>query len=521
MSDHPPMNGAESLVQTLSDSGVEVCFTNPGTSEMHFVAALDRLPGVRCVLGLFEGVCTGAADGYWRMARRPAATLLHLGPGLGNGWANLHNARKARSGVLNVVGDHATEHLRFESPLKSDLDGVARAVSHWVRHTQRAADVGADGAAAVAATRDGAVGRIATLALPADTAWGAGGVPQRAAQPDAPPAVATQAVDAAARTLRALGPRAVLLLGAGGSASAPAQRAAAAIAAATGCRVMAEFYNPRLRGGREQPRIERLPYMVDAALQKLAGTEALVLAGSEEPIGFFAYPGKPSQLKPAGCALQVLATPQQDVPGALQALAEAVHAAPPVLGTAARLDAPTGALTPEAIAAAIALALPDEAIVIDEAVTTGRGFGPALATAAPHDALQGMGGAIGYGLPCAVGAALGAPGRPVLALEGDGSAMYTLQALWTMARESLPVVVLVFANRAYRILQGELQGVGARVSGPKAAAMLSLDAPPLDWVALARGHGVPGVAVDDAAALLQALQRGFASGGPCLIEARL
>jgi acetolactate synthase-1/2/3 large subunit len=284
---------------------------------------------------------------------------------------------------------------------------------------------------------------------------------------------------------------------------------------------MAEFYNPRLRGGREQPRIERLPYMVDAALQKLAGTEALVLAGSEEPIGFFAYPGKPSQLKPAGCALQVLATPQQDVPGALQALAEAVHAASPVLRTAARLDAPTGALTPEAIAAAIALALPDEAIVIDEAVTTGRGFGPALATAAPHDALQGMGGAIGYGLPCAVGAALGAPGRPVLALEGDGSAMYTLQALWTMARESLPVVVLVFANRAYRILQGELQGVGARVSGPKAAAMLSLDAPPLDWVALARGHGVPGVAVDDAAALLQALQRGFASGGPCLIEARL
>lgn len=515
------MNGAESLVLTLADSGVDLCFANPGTSEMHFVAALDRLPGVRCVLGLFEGVCTGAADGYWRMARRPAVTLLHLGPGLGNGWANLHNARKGRAGILNVVGDHATEHLRFESPLKSDLDGVARAVSHWVRHTQRAADVGADGAAAVAATRDGAVGRIATLALPADTAWGAGGVPRRAPEPAPPPTAAGDAIDAAARTLRALGPRAVLLLGAGGSASAEAQHSAAAIAAVTGCRVWAEFYNPRLRGGRAQPGIERLPYAVDAARQKLAGAEALVLAGSVEPIGFFAYPGKPSQLKPDGCALQVLATPQQDVPAALQALAETLHAAPASRPAPMRAAEPSGALTPESIAAAIAHALPDEAIVVDEAVTTGRGFGPALATAAPHDLLQGMGGAIGYGLPCAVGAALGAPGRPVLALEGDGSAMYTLQALWTMARESLPIVVLVFANRAYRILQGELQGVGAQISGPRATAMLSLDSPALDWVALARGHGVPGVAVDDAAALLQALQRGFASGGPCLIEARL
>jgi acetolactate synthase-1/2/3 large subunit len=287
--------------------------------------------------------------------------------------------------------------------------------------------------------------------------------------------------------------------------------------------VLAEFYNPRMRGGRDQPRIERLPYALEPARQKLAGAEALVLAGSVEPIAFFAYPGKPSQLKPPGCALQVLAAPQQDVPGALHALAEALQApasrvSPPAAGLAA---GPTGGLTSETIAAAIARALPPQAIVIDESVTTGRGFGPALATAAPHDVLQGMGGAIGYGLPCAVGAALGAPGRPVLALEGDGSAMYTLQALWTMARESLPVVVLVFANCSYRILQGELQGVGAQVSGPKAAAMLSLDAPPLDWVALARGHGVPGVAVDDAATLLQALERGFASGGPCLIEARL
>jgi len=515
------MNGAESLVTTLAASRVELCFANPGTSEMHFVAALDRIAGVRCVLALFEGVATGAADGYWRMAGAPAATLLHLGPGLGNGWANLHNARKARSGIVNIVGEHATAHERFESPLKSDLGGIARSISHWVRRSSHAAEVGADGAAAVQAARDGAVGRIATLVLPADTAWGAGGRAQQALPSAAAAAVPSAAVDSAARTLKSLGEHAVLLLGAGGASDERAQRLAAAIAAHTGCRVLAEFYNARMPGGRGRPRIERLPYVVDAAVAKLAGAQALVLAGSVEPIGFFAYPGKPSQLKPPGAALLTLAEPQHDVPAALQALAEALDVRVErdlVLATPATIAAPEGALTPESVAVAIAATLPEQAIVIDEAVTTGRGFGPLMGSAAPHDWLQGMGGAIGYGLPCAVGAAIGAPGRPVLVLEGDGSAMYTLQALWTMAREALPVVVVVFANRAYRILQGELTGVGAQISGHKATDMLSLDRPPLDWVALARGHGMDGVRVDDAGALVQALQRGFASRAPCLVE---
>jgi acetolactate synthase-1/2/3 large subunit len=512
------MNGAESLVQTLADSGVGVCFANPGTSEMHFVAALDRIDGARCVLALFEGVATGAADGYWRMSGSPAATLLHLGPGLGNGWANLHNARKARSGIVNVVGEHATTHLPFESPLKSDLDGIAGAVSHWVRRSAAAADVGTDGAAAVAATRDGAVGRIATLVLPADTAWGAGGVVAAARSAPTPTEPDVAAVEAAARTLRALGDRAVLLLGAAGVRDAAALQSAAAIAAHTGCRVLAEFYNARMAGGRGRPRIARLAYAVDAAAAQLAGAQALVLAGSVDPIGFFAYPGKPSQLKPAGAALLTLADARQDVPRALQALAEALQAPAVPVPAAAAITPPTGALTPDTVAAAIAATLPDNAVVVDEAVTTGRGFGAVMGAAAPHDWLQGMGGAIGYGLPCAVGAALGAPGRPVLALEGDGSAMYTLQALWTMARESLPIVVVVFANRAYRILQGELKGVGATVSGQKATDMLTLDRPVLDWVALAQGHGVPAVQVDEAGALVQALQRAYASGGPALIE---
>ncbi len=535
------LNGAESLVATLAASGVGLCFANPGTSEMHFVAALDRVPGVRCVLALFEGVATGAADGYYRMAGKPAATLLHLGPGLGNGLANLHNARKARSGIVNIVGDHARGHARFESPLKSDAEGIARTVSHWVRSSAQAADVGSDGAAAVAATRDGAVGRIATLLLPADTAWGAGGrvavagpAAQLTAQVPTPATAPDDAVVAAARLLTRLGPQSMLLLGAGGAASEQAQQLAAAIAAQTGCRLMAEFYNARMPAGLGRPRIERLAYAVDAAAAQLAQTEAIVLAGAVEPIAFFAYPGKPSQLKRPGASLLTLAEAQQDVPALLQALADELGVGRQAAGRTAALAASgtalhpaavppsalrTGALTPEAIAWVVSATLPEHAVVVDEAVSSGRGFAPAMAGAAPHDWLQVMGGAIGFGLPGAVGAALGAPGRPVLVLEGDGSAMYTVQALWTMARESLPIGVLIFANRAYRILQGELLGVGARIQGDKAAAMLSLASPAIDWVSLARGQGVPGVRVDTAEALAKALRDGWASRGPWLVEA--
>ncbi|CAD5372199.1 Putative acetolactate synthase large subunit IlvX [Rubrivivax sp. A210] len=519
----PPLNGAESLVATLAASGVELCFANPGTSEMHFVAALDRRDGPRCVLALFEGVATAAADGYWRMAGKPAATLLHLGPGLGNGLANLHNARKARSGLVNIVGDHALDHARLESPLKGEAEAIARTVSHWVRSSTSAADVGADGAAALQATRDGAVGRIATLLLPADTAWGVGGRAAVAPSP-LPPQAPTGAVAEAARLLTRLGPRALLLLGAGGAASVQAQHLAAAIAERTGCRLMAEFYNARMPGGRGRPRIERLPYNVDAAQARLAGLEALVLAGSVEPIAFFAYPGKPSQLKPPGAALLSLAEPRHDVTPVLQALAHelgATAAAAPFVLAPPDAAIPIGPLTPDTLAAVVAATLPADAVVVDESVSSGRGLGGPMAAAAPHDWLAVMGGAIGFGLPGAVGASLGAPGRPVLVLEGDGSAMYTVQALWTMARESLPIVVLILANRAYRILQAELQGVGARLSGDKAAAMLSLDGPALDWVALARGHGLPATRVDSAEGLARALREGFASNGPCLIEALL
>src|SRR5271167_1334621 len=205
------MNGAESLVRTLVGGGVNVCFANPGTSEMHFVAALDRVEGMRCVLGLFEGVVTGAADGYFRMKNTPASTLLHLGPGLANGLANLHNAKKANSGIVNIVGQHATYHIGFNAPLTSDIEGLARSMSAWVRTSPNAKSVAADGAAAIAAAKS-APPKIATLILPADTAWneadGIAHVPAESQRAGYSP----QAVDNAATVLHSGGTQNLLLI---------------------------------------------------------------------------------------------------------------------------------------------------------------------------------------------------------------------------------------------------------------------------------------------------------------------
>ena len=539
------MNGAESLAAALTDNGVDTCFSNPGTSEMHFVAALDGATKIRCVLGLFEGVVTGAADGYYRMQRRPAATLLHLGPGLANGVANLHNAQKARSAIVNVVGDHAIGHARFESPLHSDLDGIARPVSDWLRRSMSADDVARDAADAIRATRFGRSGRISTLVLPADTAWTPLSTAAAAAGPvrmnEAPIAgvedqpFAADAIALIADQLRAARPGregsgagdTVLLLG-GNFVTARMQKLAAAIAARTGCRPMLAFYQARLDIGRGLPALERIPYSVDASVKLLSGARQMILAGAVEPIGFFAYPGRPSRLVPPGCQLATLTRPEEDTEAALEALADALEIPAGERDRSVDL-APAPALEGAGpndwalpnIARIVAESLPEGAVVTDEAVSSGRQFGPWFRRGAPHIVTQGMGGAIGQGLPGAVGVAVGAPGRQVVALEGDGSGMYTLQALWTMARESLKVVVIVFANRSYRILQGELQGVGAKITGDNARAMLSLDSPPLDWVALAKGHGVPGERVDDLAALGSALRKGYGSQGPYLIELAL
>lgn len=517
------MNGAEQLVHTLLDHQVDMCFTNPGTSEMHFVAALDKIAGMRCVLGLHETVVTGAADGYYRMADRPAATLLHLGPGLANGLANLHNAKKARSGIVNIVGDHAVEHLQLDAPLTSDIHGVAAPMSHWVRTSASVADLAADGAAAVRQA-NARPGRIATLVLPANVAWSE--VPHAPAPAAAlAPAPAPQLARDFHRIVQVLReqPASTLLLLGDRALRACCTSLAGRIAAATGCALRAEFYTARLERGAGRVCVPRLPYAVAPGLAALAGFQRIILVGATAPVAFFAYPDKPGRLSAPGCEFLTLATPEDAPQQALQALCDALGAqnVRPALVTQDAQPLLSGALTPEGIGRTLAATLPAQAIVVEEAMTTGRGFDALTAGAAPHDWLTSCGGAIGFALPAAVGAALAAPGRRVLALEGDGSGMYTLQSLWTMARENLDITVVIFVNRAYGILRGELAAVGAGTPGKRAEDMLSLRRPDLDWSSLAGGMGVAAQRVDDLQALGRALQRSYATPGPTLIEAML
>ena len=510
-------SGAESLVQTFVDAGVRVCFANPGTSEMHFVAALDTNPGMRCVLGLFEGIVTGAADGYGRMTGMPAATLLHLGPGFGNGLANLHNAKKARTPVVNVVGEHATYHRHFDAPLSSDVEGIARTVSGWVKVSDSADSVAADGALAVQAAL-APPGQVASLILPADTAWSRTTATAAPLPRIAPRPVDGGQVDAVAQALGSGEPCVLLVNGA-----LTAERTALLdrIASKTGARWIADTFVPRMQRGAGRVDIARLPYFGEQAAEVLAGTRHLILVATQPPITFFAYPDKPNWLTPADCALHTLVERDGDVDGALVALGEAVGIAsvPAALIALERPPLPKGALNPHSIGAAIANLLPENAIVVDEAGTSGGGTTLATRSARPHDWLLLTGGSIGYGLPAATGAAVACPDRRVLCLQADGGGMYTVQALWTMARERLDVTTVIFANGKYGILQIEFGRVGAHNPGPKAMSMLDLTNPSLDWVALAKGMGVPAWRVTTAEAFNSALAASLAEPGPSLIEA--
>ncbi len=511
------MNGAHALIGTLVGAGVDTCFANPGTSEMHFVAALDDVPEMRGVLALFEGVATGAADGYARVTGRPAATLLHLGPGLGNGLANLHNARRARSAVVNVVGDHATFHKRFDAPLESDIESVAKAVSGWYRMSARTEDLGDDAAEAVQAAQ-GPPGCVATLVLPADVSWSESTAgPARPRPPRRPAAVPAATVAEVAKVL-ASGEPAVLLLG-GTALRERGQVAAARVAAATGAGTLGETFPANLERGAGLPPLERLGYFAEFTEAQLAGTRHLVLAGAQAPVSFFAYPGRPSYLVPDGCEVHVLADAHHDVAGALEDLAEAVGAdRRAAVADAMRPGRPSGALSLESLAAAVGALLPDQAVVVDESNTSGLFVAGATAGAPRHDWLTLTGGAIGQGLPAATGAAVGAPGRRVLCLEADGSALYTFQALWTQARESLDVTTLLLSNRSYAILNIELGRVGVADAGARAKAMLDLGRPELDFVALANGLGGRACRATTADALVAPLERALAEPGPGLIE---
>ncbi|WP_410657347.1 acetolactate synthase large subunit [Amycolatopsis sp. lyj-112] len=505
------MNGAQVVMETLDAAGVDLCFTNPGTSEMHLVAEMATRPAIRNVLCLFEGVATGAADGYGRMAGKPAATLLHLGPGLGNGLANLHNARRAATPLVNLVGDHATYHKAFDPPLDSDIESMAGTVSTWVRRTTRVEDIGSDIVDALVAARTGR--GVATLILPSDVCWSDGGSVARI------PATSPEEFDAGeveriAKVLR--DEEGCLLFVGGATLRREGLRAAGRIARATGARLLAEKSPARHERGGGIPDLERLPYPIDEALATLRGYRHIVFAGTRPPVAFFAYPGKPSALVSPETEVHELG----QTSAALEYLAELVAAdTRPDDGPRTRPGLPTGGLTAEAVAAVTGALLPEGAVLVDESMTSGQRLPAATAGAPWHDWLSLTGGSIGMGTPVATGAALACPDRPVLCFVADGSAMYTPQSLWTQSRESLNVTTVVLNNSSYAILAGELGRIGVFTDADLDRAREFIDISGVDFVSLAAGMGVPGARVDTAEGFAGKLREALAEPGPHLIEA--
>lgn len=508
------MNGAESLVHTLIACGIDTVFANPGTSEMHFVAALDRIPGITCVLCLDETVASGAADGFWRATGRPAATLLHCGPGLGNAIANLHNARRGRSGIVNIVGDQATYHRPLDAPLTADTEGWARSLSGFLRTATSAATVGRDAADAVAAARGGT---IATLILPADTAWTEGGVVGVPQAVPARPVPDASTVEQVAAILKS-GEPAMLLMG-GRTLNDATLRIATAVTASNGAKLLAEVFNAKMERGQGRPPIERIPYPIDLAMGALAGIKHLILVEAKAPVGFFAYPGKPGRLWPEDCTVYTLAAIDQNGNVAMRALADRLGTELVEIPVTEKPAPASGAIAPELVASSLAALLPADAIVVDEGISFGRGFSRYTHGAAPHIWMQVPGGAIGGGLPMTIGAAVGVAGtgRRVVSIQADGSAMYSIAALWTAARRKLDVTIVILANRKYAILLHEYAGVGAN-PGRTAMDMLDLGNPDLDFVKLAEGMGVAAAQAPDLVTLNNLLAASFERKGPFLIE---
>ena len=514
------MNGAESLINALAEHGVDACFANPGTSEMQLVAALDKQPGIRAVLCLFEGVVTGAADGYGRMADKPALNLLHLGPGFANGMANLHNAQRAGSPVLNMVGDHATDHLQHDAPLTSDIKGMATPVSRSFRVSDNAAGLAQTGLDALADSLKHN-GSISTFVVPADHAW----TDIEASPSELPDTPLTEVSDTTISEIAAQlqsASNSCLFLG-GRTLREDALHQAGRIAAATGCRLVTETFFARQARGVGRVPTERLAYFGEAATEQLAGIDLLVLAGTKAPVSFFAYPDKPSVLAPDTATQCTLVDRDSDALDALTRLADYLEApaTPEVLTDPADYPLGDGAIDANELGKVIANRLPEQAIVCDEGATNGLGAFLLTANAAPHDWLTLTGGAIGQGLPLAVGAAIACPDQKVIALEADGSGMYTVQALWTMVREQLDITVVLLNNRSYAILNIELSRVGVEQPGPTALSLLDLSNPDLEWTDIARGMGMQALKVETVSALDQAFADAMTQKGPCLIEVML
>jgi acetolactate synthase I/II/III large subunit len=514
------MNGAQALLKVLVEAGIEVCFANPGTSEMHLVLAIGKTDAVRPILCLFEGVATGAADGYGRMADKPAITLLHMGPGFSNGMANLHNAKKAHVPIVNIVGDHATYHLKYNSPLTSDIPAHAKICSDWVHVSKSADDLAASGAMAVQEAMKGS-GRIATLIAPANHAW------EEASETGPLQSIAPIETDfpaSVSEIAKALtnGKHSALILG-GRALREEALEVAGRIADATGAKLLYETFPARLQRGAGRVRVARIPYFSEKGMEFLKNYDQLVLVGAQVPVAFFAYPGKPSLLMPEGCEVKTLATVDTCAVTILKSLAEKLNASPEPMGRQARVELPipTGALTSQTIGKSLNILLPEQAILSDEGVTCGLDIFNFTESAAPHDWLTLTGGAIGQGLPLSLGAAVACPHRKVVALQADGSAMYTVQALWTMAREKTDVTVVLLNNRSYAILNIEMARVGAGQPNDKMRSMLDLTSPSIDWIHIAQGMGVRATRSRTADEFHLQFAEAMKIKGPCLIEAMI
>lgn len=508
--------GAALIARTLAKNGVDTCFANPGTTEMHMLAALGQEPGIDLQLCLFEGVATGAADGYARMKGKPAAVLLHLGPGLANGMANLHNARKADTPVINLVGEHATYHLAHDAPLTADIQGMAATVSASVATPESPDQAGTATADLLMAIGNGGV---ATLVVPNDVAWGETSAPAPEAAKAPVPGFASQHVEKAVGALCSEG--GALIIGAPLITRRMANLAQA-IGEATGCMVLTEPAVARMERGGGTASLNRLPFHVDPAAAALKGVTSVVLAGAREPVAFFAYPERPSRLLPDGTQVIPLCVQGGATEASLEALAGALGVEP-AIGSGTLLpdfeaDSPIDA---EVLGRVVADRLPEQAIVVDESITNGGHLFPLCGQGPAHDWINNRGGSIGYSMPVAVGAATACPDRKVLCITGDGSAFYTLQALWTMARYKQDVTVLVLANRTYRILANESAKIGAGAPTNNTMPLMSLENPAPDWCKLAEGQGVAAQAVNTAGQLCEALKAAFDTKGPKLIEVRM
>ncbi|MGW5580370.1 acetolactate synthase large subunit [Micromonospora chokoriensis] len=503
------MKGAEAIVETLLNNDVRVCFGNPGTSEMHLVAALDSYPLLRPVLCLFEGVATGAADGYARMTGHPAATLLHLGPGLANGLANLHNARRAGSPVLNIVGDHAESHRLLDSPLASDIDAAAQTVSARVIHPSDVTQLGPSIAEAIACRG------VATVIVPADLSWSDGAAPAGRR-----PRTSEREHDRDPAAVKALlsGESAALLLD-GQALTDDGLNAADRIAQATGARLFCPTWPARLRRGAGVPAVTPLAYRAENVSDQLGDTRHLLLVGARPPVASFAYPGRDGRLTPPGITIHDLGASVSNLIALADEIAPAFAARP---AERRQLDPVSGPLTADNWTRVVGALLPENAIVCDEAITSGLASMPGAFAGAPaHDVLGLVGLAIGQGLPLAAGAAIACPDRPVICLEADGSAMYTLSALWTHARENLNVTTIILNNRSYKILRAELDRVGAVNAGAASMSMMDLTRPDLDFVALSAGMGVPATRARTGEELAAQFAAALATPGPHLIDAVL